>query len=268
MSGSALPDRIFARMSVLTTTIANGVATLTLNRAEKRNSLSTELIAALHDQMVRCSHDDAVRVVVLKGAGSAFCAGADLAYLQRISELSPTENIEDSTALKTMLQSIVECPKPVIAMVHGPAIAGGCGLATVCDFVIAGREKAVFGYSEVRIGFIPAIVLVYLVRKIGDTQARRLLLSAENIRAEEAHRLGMITRVVDDEALESEVQALAARLSKNSMSAMGLTKHMLSAVHGMSLDAGLQYATVMNALARQTDDCKQGIASFLNSSKG
>ncbi len=261
-------DRIFAGMSVLLTTIADGIATLTLDRAEKRNSLSVELISALHEAFVACSHDDAVRVVVVKGAGSAFCAGADLAYLQKISELSPTENIEDSTALKNMLQSIVDCPKPVIAMVHGPAIAGGCGLATVCDFVIAGRDKSLFGYSEVRIGFIPAIVLVYLVRKIGDTQARRLLLSAENISADEAHRIGMVTKVVEDDHLESEVDALARRLASNSMSAMGLTKHMLSAVHGMSMDAGLQYATVMNALARQTEDCKNGIASFLKSSKG
>jgi len=255
-------------MNVLTTTIADGIATLLLNRAEKRNSLSTELIAALHRAMQQCASDDAVRVIVLRGAGSAFCAGADLAYLQKVSELSPTQNVEDSTALKNMLQSIVECPKPVIAMVHGPAIAGGCGLATVCDFILAGRSKAQFGYSEVRIGFIPAIVLVYLVRKIGDAQARRLLLSAENISAEEAHRLHMITHVVDDEALESEVYSLAARLARNSSSAMGLTKHMLNAVHGMSLDAGLEYATVMSALARQTDDCKDGIASFLNSTKG
>lgn len=255
-------------MSVLAITVADGIATLLLDRAEKRNSLSSELIAAMHAAITSCSTDDAVRVVVIKGGGTAFCAGADLAYLQEISQLSPTQNIEDSTALKNMFQSIVDCPKPVIAMVHGPAIAGGCGLATVCDFVIAGRTKASFGYSEVRIGFIPAIVLVYLVRKIGDTQARRLLLSAEVISADEAHRLGMITSVVDDELLELEVDSLAKRLAKNSMSAMGLTKHMLSAVHGMSLDAGLQYAAVMNALARQTDDCKQGIASFLNSSKG
>lgn len=255
-------------MSVLATTVADGIATLLLDRAEKRNSLSTELIAELHATITKCAQDDTVRVIVLKGAGSAFCAGADLAYLQKISELSPTQNIEDSTALKDMFQSIAECSKPVIAMVHGPAIAGGCGLATVCDFVIAGRANATFGYSEVRIGFIPAIVLVYLVRKIGDTQARRLLLSAENISAEEAHRLGMITSVVDDDVLETEVYSLARRLAKNSMSAMGLTKHMLNAVHGMSLDAGLQYAAVMNALARQTDDCKTGIASFLNSSKG
>lgn len=255
-------------MEILETNIHNGIATLTLNRADKRNSLSSELIAAIHAAMDRCSNDDAVRVVVLKGAGTSFCAGADLAYLQQISELSPTENIADSTALKDMFQSIVQCPKPVIAMVHGPAIAGGCGLATVCDFVIAGREKAVFGYSEVRIGFIPAIVLVYLVRKIGDTQARRLLLSAESISSEEALRLGMVTAVVNDEDLEDQVTMLAEKLVKNSSSAMGLTKHMLNAVHGMSLDAGLQYATVMNALARQTDDCKRGIATFLNATKG
>lgn len=255
-------------MEILELSVHNGIATLTLNRAEKRNSLSSELIRALHDAMETCSANDDVRVVVIKGAGSAFCAGADLAYLQQISELSPTENIADSTALKDMFQSIVQCPKPVIAMVQGPAIAGGCGLATVCDFVIAAKNNAVFGYSEVRIGFIPAIVLVYLVRKIGDTQARRLLLSAETISADEAHRLGMVTTVVDDEHLEAHVTALAEKLAKNSSSAMGLTKHMLNAVQGMSLDAGLQYAAVMNALARQTDDCKRGIDNFLNASKG
>ena len=255
-------------MNTVLTSVADSIGTITMNRAEKRNALSSELVTSLHEAFLRMSTDESVRVIVLAGAGSAFCAGADLAYLQRISQNSPLENLADSTALKNMFQSIVDCPKPVIAMVHGAAIAGGCGLATVCDIVIAGREKALFGYSEVRIGFIPAIVLVYLVRKIGDTQSRRLILTAENIGAEEALRLGLITKVVDDGSLEEETLAMARSIAKNSGSAMAMSKMMLGAVQGMSLDAGLHYATVMNALARQTDDCKKGIESFLNSSKG
>lgn len=255
-------------MDIVLTSVADGIGTITMNRADKRNALSAELVSQLHAAVLQMGSSELVKVIVLSGDGSAFCAGADLAYLQRITENSPLENLADSTALKDMFQSIVDCPKPVIAMVHGAAIAGGCGLATVCDIVIAGREKALFGYSEVRIGFIPAIVLVYLVRKIGDTQSRRLVLTAENITAEEALRLGLITKVVDDEALEAETMSMARQIAKNSGSAMAMSKMMLGAVQGMSLDAGLHYATVMNALARQTDDFKQGIATFLKSPKG
>jgi methylglutaconyl-CoA hydratase len=147
--------------------------------------------------------------------------------------------------------------------VHGPAIAGGCGLASICDFIIAG-ESAIFGYSEVKIGFIPAIVMVYLLRKIGDTKARRLLLSAENIPAIEAERIGLITQCVPDGQLEETVRTLADTLQKNSSSSMALTKDMLANLHGMSLEAGLNYAASMNAFTRMTDDCKQGIQSFLN----
>lgn len=255
-------------MSILLTSVVDGIGTITMNRPEKRNALSTELIEALHTAVDAMRDDPSVRVIILRGDGPAFCAGADLAYLQRISEMSPLDNVDDSTSLKNMFQAIAGCPKPVVAMVHGPAIAGGCGLATVCDIVVAARDASVFGYSEVRIGFIPAIVLVYLVRKIGDTRARRLLLTAENISADVAQQLGLVTYVVDDETLESETMAIARRLANNSASAMALTKSMLNAVHGMSLDAGLHYATVMNAMARQTEDCKQGIASFLNSQRG
>mgnify|MGYP003381001687 CR=1 FL=1 len=255
-------------MDIVLTSAADGVGTITMNRADKRNALSAELVAGLHAAFLQMGSNESVKVIVLSGEGSAFCAGVDLAYLQQITENSPLENLADSTALKDMLQSIVDCPKPVIAKVHGAAIAGGCGLATVCDIVIAGREKSLFGYSEVRIGFIPAIVLVYLVRKIGDTQSRRLVLTAENINAEEALRLGLITKVVNDEDLEAETMLMARQIAKNSSSAMAMSKMMLGAVQGMSLDAGLHYATVMNALARQTDDCKQGIATFLKSPKG
>ncbi len=255
-------------MDIVQQTIEGVVGTITMNRPEKRNALSADLVAGLHSAFLEMAANQSVKVIVLAGNGPAFCAGADLAYLQQISQNSPLENLADSAALKNMFQSIVECPKPVIAKVHGPAIAGGCGLATVCDIVVAARGSALFGYSEVKIGFIPAIVLVYLVRKIGDTAARKLLLTAENISAEQALSSGMISTVVDDDELDTAVAEVAEKCSRNSASSMSLTKMMLNSVQGMSLDAGLHYATVMNALARQTDDCRNGIASFLKSAKG
>lgn len=255
-------------MELVGVSVDGPIGVITLQRPDKRNALSAEMVTALADAIARVRDDASVRVVVLRGDGPAFCAGADLAYLQQISQNSPMENLADSTHLMTTLQSIVDLPKPVIAMVHGPAIAGGCGLATVCDLVIAGREHAQFGYSEVRIGFIPAIVMVYLLRKVGDTQARRLVLTAELISASEAARIGLITQVVDDADLERVTMDTARTIAKNSASAIALSKAMLSSLHGMSLDAGLRYAASMNAIARQTEDCKLGIARFLHSSKG
>ncbi len=254
-------------MNIISTSVEGQIGIVTMARPEKRNSLSAEMVAAMSDAIAAMGADDSVRVVVLRGEGPAFCAGADLAYLRQISDNSVLDNLADSTTLMRMMQSIVELPKPVIAMVHGPAIAGGCGLATVCDLVVAGREGAQFGYSEVRIGFIPAIVMVYLLRKVGDTQARRLILTAENVSATEAHRLGLISHVVDDADLETATMDLARTVAKNSASALKLSKDMLTALHGMSLDAGLRYATSMNALARQTDDCRQGIERFLQQSQ-
>lgn len=251
-------------MEIVRTEIDGAIGTIVLNRPEKRNALSAEMVVAINAALTEMRDAAQVRVVVLKGSGPAFCAGADLAYLQEIAQNSPMENLADSTALMHMYQNIVTLPKPVIAMVHGPAIAGGAGLATVCDLVVAGREKAVFGYSEVKIGFIPAIVMVYLLRKIGDTQARKLVLTAENITAEEAHRIGMVSTVVDDSALEQTVREIAERMSRNSASSMALSKNMLNALPGMSVDAGLHYAAAMNAFTRQTEDCKNGIATFLD----
>jgi len=250
-------------MNNILTDITGAVATVTLNRPDKRNALSGELLRELHETFDALDVDPQVRVVILQGAGKAFCAGADLGYLQQVSEYSISENFADSSVLQRAFHRIYTCSKPVIARVHGPAIAGGAGLATVCDFVVAGRQKALFGYSEVKIGFIPAVVMVYLIRKIGDTRARRLLLSAENVSAEEAERLGLVSYVVDDEALESATLDLAHNLSGHSSSSLALTKEMLNNLHGMSLEAGLRYAASMNAFTRMTEDCKNGIASFL-----
>lgn len=240
-----------------------GIATVRLNRPEKRNALGPALLSEIHAAFSSLGARKDISVIILEGAGKAFCAGADLEYLEHMSGFSIQENHQDSLHLKTAFHAVYTCPKPVIAKVHGPAIAGGCGLATVCDFIIAG-ESAIFGYSEVKIGFIPAIVMVYLLRKIGDTKARRLLLSAENISANEAERIGLITQCVPDGELNNAVQTLAETLLNNSSSSMALTKDMLANLHGMSLEAGLNYAASMNAFTRMTDDCKHGIQSFLN----
>ena len=244
------------------------VGIISMNRPTKRNALSADLVADLANAIVLHTANTDVRVIVLKGEGAAFCSGADLDAIQAMAEASAMENLADSTRLKDLLQSIVECPKPVIAQVHGPAIAGGCGLASVCDIVVAGRSKALFGYSEVRIGFIPAIVLVYLIQKVGDARARRLVLSGQLISAEEAFRLGLVSDLAEDDNLDAYVMDLAQTIAKNSGTAMALTKQMLSALHGMSAEAALTYATSLNAFARQTDDCRAGIARFLNSNKG
>ncbi len=251
-------------MAVVNITQQDAIGIIALNRPEKRNALNPELVAALHNAVNHLAADDSIRVIVLRGEGPAFCAGADLAYLQQIADNSALDNLADSMRLMELLKALYECPKPVVAMVHGPAIAGGCGLATVCDVVVAGSDRARFGYSEVGIGFIPAIVMVFLIRKVGDMQARRLVLGAEIIGADEAARIGLITTVVPDEDLETRTMSIARRLAANSRSALALSKSMLTALHGMSLDAGLHYAAAMNALARQTDDCREGIAQFLS----
>ncbi|NQW30784.1 MAG: enoyl-CoA hydratase/isomerase family protein [Ignavibacteria bacterium] len=251
-------------MSTVQTTISGPVATITMMRADKRNALNEEMVSELSAAFANVESNSSVKVVVLRGDGKAFCAGADLEYLQTISQNSAEENLEDSTRLMLLMKGISECSKPVIAMVQGPAIAGGCGLATVCDIVVASRQHAVFGYSEVKIGFIPAIVMVYLLRKIGDTQSRKLILTAKNIDATEAQRIGLITDVVEHDQLESYTNAMANDIAQNSSTSIALSKRMLNALHGMSVDSGLQYAAAMNALVRQTQDCKDGIQNFLS----
>ncbi|MCX8052154.1 MAG: enoyl-CoA hydratase-related protein [Chlorobi bacterium] len=246
----------------------NGIARVRLNRPDKRNALSPKVLTELFVAFEQLCADDRVRVIVLEGSGSAFCAGADLDYLRSMSAYSSLENLDDSQLLERTFRTIYTCPKATIAKVHGPAIAGGCGLATVCDFVVASRQKAMFGYTEVRIGFIPAVVGAYLLRKVGDAVARRLLLSAELIGAEEAWRLGLVTHIAEHDQLESAVGELAAKLCENSASSIRLTKQLLTDMHGMSLDAALQYATALNVIARGTDDCRQRIAEFLDQPKG
>ncbi len=244
--------------------VKNRVGYITLNRADKRNALSHELVAELKDAFERGEDDPDVKVIVLRARGEVFCAGADLAYLQQLQKFSFEENLADSNHLKDLFIKIYRLKKVVIAQVQGHALAGGCGLATVCDFVFAVPE-AKFGYTEVKIGFVPAMVLVFLIRKIGEQRAKYLLLSGELITAIEAIKFGLVNFIELKEELENKTIEFAQKLIKNnSTNSMALTKQMIDRVQSMSLEDALAYAARMNAETRASEDCKKGINTFLN----
>jgi len=239
------------------------VATLVLNRPEKRNALNSALIKALLEALEALSKQSSVRVVVLTGAGKVFSAGADLAELERLRQATVEENLADSERLAGLFRQLVYYPKPVIAKLNGHAIAGGCGLAMACDFAIAATGSKL-GFTEVRLGFVPAIVGVLVLRRVGEVVARDLLLRGRLIEAEEAVRLGLIHQVVPSEALDQTVDMLALELAKEtSPSALALTRRLLADLPGMSFDAALAYATRVNTLARETADFRAGIQAFL-----
>lgn len=252
----------------LTYSVNNRIAEIALNRPEKRNALNDILIQELTEAFSSANKNPNVKVVILSGSGKVFCAGADLEYLQKLSAYSLSENQEDSRRLMKLFQLIYELRKPVIAKVNGPAIAGGCGLVTVCDFIFASEEHAMFGYSEVRIGFIPALVLVFLTRRIGEGRARELVLSGETITAQRAKEIGLVTETVAHSELDAYTLNYAQRLAENNSAAsMARTKEMLSNIGSMEFAQALEYAANMNAIARMTDDCKKGIEAFLRKEK-
>jgi len=245
--------------------VAERRAVITMRRPEKRNALDDVMVAELAAAFGAAGKDPSVKVISLKGEGPAFCAGADLDYLQRIAKFDLEENRVDSQRLAQLFRLVYELRKPVIAVVGGPALAGGCGLASVCDFVIASKEQASFGYTEVRIGFIPAVVMVFLVKRIGEGRARALILRGNIVSADEACEAGLVNIVVPHAALESAETALASELLKeNSLMSMGLSKEMLAKLHGMNFLDALDFAANMNAAARMTPDCRQGIEAFLS----
>lgn len=236
---------------------------ITLNRPEKRNALDYETVLELKEVLRLLASDLDVKVVILRSTGSVFCSGADLAHLQKLQSYSHQENLDDSLHLKDLFLQIYTMNKVVIAEVQGHALAGGCGLASVCDFVFA-AERAKFGYTEVKIGFVPAIVMVFLLRKIGEGPARDLMLSGEPIPAMRAMEIGLINRVVNADELEKEVKEFASNLIRNnSGEAMSITKQLISDIQSMTLSEGLQHAAETNANARMTKDCKKGIDAFL-----
>ncbi|WP_420388643.1 enoyl-CoA hydratase/isomerase family protein [Roseivirga sp.] len=254
-------------MNFVEYTVKDRIGTITLNRPDKRNALNERVVSELKQAFARAAEDDSVKVIVLAARGSAFCAGADLAYLQQLQQNTYEENLADSSHLKELFYQIYTHPKVVIAKIQGHAIAGGCGLATVCDFSFA-VEEAQFGYTEVRIGFIPAIVKVFLLRKIGEGKSKELLLSGELITAQEAKGFGLINHVVQPDELDEKVSEFARKLvKKNSGQSMQFTKQMIAAVQEMGLEEGLDYAAEQNAKARASEDCQKGIAAFLNKEK-
>jgi len=243
------------------------VLTLTLNRPEKRNALNALVVQELHEAVRYAAANSEIRVLVLTGRGDAFCAGADLEYLLAISSNSPLENAADSRALMEMLHALRTFPKPTIAKVQGPAIAGGCGLALTCDIIVA-ADVAKFGFTEVRIGFVPAIVMKLLVERIGMGHAREMLLRGHIIDPDVALDLGMINYVLSMDQLDFSVQRLAEEIAtKTSAQAVRLTKQLLGDIEAMGLREAMEHATTFNALSRTSDDFRTGITSFLKKEK-
>lgn len=244
--------------------VKDRIGYISLARPQKRNALNFEMVTELKRAFAAAEDDEACKVIVLRAEGKVFCAGADLEYLQRLQQYDYHDNLVDSTHLMQLFRLIYTLKKVVIAQVQGHAIAGGCGLAAICDFSFTVPE-AKFGYTEVKIGFIPAIVKVFLLRKIGEARSKQLLLTGDLVSAEEAQAIGLVNYVVPGEALEEKVYDFAQKLcSENSRQAMEVTKEMIARVQEMSLEDGLQYAAEMNAMARGSEDCQRGINHFLN----
>jgi methylglutaconyl-CoA hydratase len=240
---------------------SGNIATITLNRPEKRNAISAEMMAELVSAFGEVDASPA-RVLILTGAGKAFCSGMDLDALKALATQSPAEQLEDARRLAHMCRRIWSFPKPTIAAVNGHAIAGGCGIATLCDFTIAVPE-AKFGYPEVRIGFLPAVVSIFLVLQVGEKNARDLLLTGKTIDAAEAHRLGMVTQIVPAEGLLKAAHDLAATLLVASPASLRTTKKLLCDFAAPEIDRELQLAIEESARIRSTADFREGLASFL-----
>jgi methylglutaconyl-CoA hydratase len=243
------------------------VGYITLNRPEKRNALSFDFVSAISEQLRVAENDSNCKVIVLKANGEVFCSGADLASLQKLQNNTFEENLADSKHLAALYLQIYHSTKIIISRVEGPAFAGGCGLATICDFCFA-DVNAKFAYTEVKIGFIPAIVMVFLLRMVGEKTARRILLTGDIFDSEKALQYEMISGVIDSKIIEEEVHQFALKLCKNTSSqSIATTKKMLAKVPELSLLNAIDYAAEMNANARASEDCKRGISAFLNKEK-
>lgn len=254
-------------MSYLTILVSEneGIRTITLNRPERRNALTPEMQIELIAAMEEAGAGNA-RVVVLRGAGDAFCSGLDLSALKGMNEKSAADHRADAERIAKLFRTLYELPKPTIAAVHGAAIAGGTGLATLCDITVA-VGSAKFGYTEARIGFVPAIVSAFLALQIGDKRSRDLLLTGRFFDAAEAYRLGLVNEVAQADVLEERVLALAQMLAANSPESLAATKRLLAAQNKAWLDAAIALAMEANARSRGTADFKEGVAAFLEKRK-
>jgi methylglutaconyl-CoA hydratase len=242
--------------------IENNVLKIILNRPEKRNALNKMMVTELNDIFNRFKDDESIFGISLTGAGEAFCAGADLSYLKSLLGKSYQENLEDSMNLRRMYWSIYSFPKPTVALVNGPAIAGGCGLMNVFDIAFASGQ-AFFGYPEVKIGFVASIVSVFLVQTVGLQQAKYLLLSGKKIDAEEAEKIGLIHSIIRNGNLQTAARQFFKQIRENSPQAVLQTKRLLHQISDDKMEVLLDQACDFNARSRQLSDFKEGILSFL-----
>lgn len=242
--------------------VEDSVARITLNRPEKRNALNDELIGALKDSIGAAAKAESIRVILISGAGPDFCSGADLSALQKISQASVTENQADARSLMELFSLMRHVSVPIVAAVHGKALAGGCGLASAADIVLA-SSSARFGYPEVKIGFVPAMVMAILRRNVSEKQAFELITRGAEVSAKDARDIGLVNQVFSDESFETSVIDYVAGFEKVSKSAVALTKSLLYQIDGMAFAEALETGVDTNVIARMTKDCQQGIAQFL-----
>lgn len=245
-------------MSDIRYTVEPPLAVITLDRPGRRNAITAEMAAELTAALKSAASDPRCRAVLLRAEGPAFCAGMDLAHLRSMMEQSYDTNLEDSRRVASLFDLVWRLPKPVVSAVQGPALGGGCGLAMICDVTIASAE-ATFGFPEVKIGFVPALVSVFLVRLVGHAHARELLVTARLLKAEEARQIGLVNQVVPAAEIDAHARAVAERLASGSLQAMAATKRLLGAVPSDELER----AAVANAEARATADCREGVRAFL-----
>jgi methylglutaconyl-CoA hydratase len=241
----------------------DAVATVTLNRTDKRNALDSMMVEGITLAIAELERDDAVRVIVITGAGRDFCAGADLAALEQIAAgADALANLHDAGRLGQLFIRMRRSAKPLVAAVRGSAIAGGAGLAGACDIVLA-TDDAVFGYPEVHLGFVPAMVMALLRRAVGEKIAFELVARGDRISADEAHRLGLVNRVFAAASFDDEVRDYTTTLAQRSGSAITLTKRLLYGMDGLSFEEAIARGAEVNALARNTEDCRAGVRRFL-----
>ncbi|HEV3316330.1 MAG TPA: enoyl-CoA hydratase-related protein [Candidatus Angelobacter sp.] len=242
--------------------LQDGIAQVTLNRPQKRNALNTELVSELKDAIGASGRDPKCRLILLSGAGKDFCSGADLEGLDKTAQADVLDNMAGARHTAELFLMMRNHPRPIVAAVQGRALAGGCGLATACDIILA-AQSAQFGYPEVNIGFVPAMVMAILRRSISEKAAFELVVTGETVSAARAHELGLIHRVYSDDQFAQEVTTYAERLASKSASAVMLSKRLLYNMDSISFEAALEAGVEINAIARMTEDCRKGIERFI-----
>jgi len=242
-------------------TLKDDIGIIKLNRPDKRNALHPDLVKQMKEKLNEIRDDDNVKVLIITGEGKAFCAGADLTYLNELRNFSSIENEKDSEDLAELFLMIYKFPKPTIAAVNGAAIAGGCGLASVCDLIVADEDHSRFGYSEVKIGFLPAIVSIFVIKRIGEGIARQLLLTGEIISGKRAYEIGFANYLYNN-VLDGAIE-VASNIRLNSVFSVKETKSMINSVSGLSVEEAVNYCIRLNTISRSTEDFKREIESFL-----